>query len=116
MDKCPAEVILKMSHDSQHLKNNLKVPMVLLCWGSGLSGGCSLSLLKCCGTIAYGSEASGNPFLALGLGIAGVGSALIQTYLLNLGMKYFNNIDVMPIYHSMILMHMMLSGLILLDE
>ena len=36
--------------------------------------------------------------------------------MLNLSMKLYNNLDVMPIYQSMILMHMMLAGLILLDE
>ena len=31
-------------------------------------------------------------------------------------MKYYNNIDVMPIYQSFILMNWMVSGLVLLDE
>lgn len=31
-------------------------------------------------------------------------------------MKYYNNIDVMPIYQSFSLMSLMLSGLVLLDE
>ena len=40
----------------------------------------------------------------------------MQTYLLNMSMKYFNNTDVMPIYQSFILINWMVSGLVLLDE
>ena len=40
----------------------------------------------------------------------------LQTYLINISMKYFNNTDVMPIYQSFVLINWMLSGLVLLDE
>ena len=35
---------------------------------------------------------------------------------LNLSMKYYNNLDVMPIYQSTILMGLMVSGLLVLNE
>ena len=35
---------------------------------------------------------------------------------LNLSMKYYNNLDVMPIYQSTILMGLMVTGLLVLNE
>ena len=73
-------------------------------------------MMKGFGEIVNGLERSGNKFLALVLVIMGLGAAAMQTYLLNLSMKYYNNIDVMPIYQSFILINWMMSGLVLLDE
>jgi len=90
--------------------------MVLLCWSCGVLQGCSLVFLKVCGEITNSPEARENVFFALMIGSMGGLCAFVNVYCLNLSMKYYSNLDVMPIYQSMILMHMMLSGLILLNE
>lgn len=57
-----------------------------------------------------------NLVFAIIMGCLGGICAGLQCYCLNIAMKYYNNLDVMPIYQSMILMLVMLSGLIILDE
>ena len=57
-----------------------------------------------------------NLAFAIFVGCIGGLCAGIQCISLNIAMKYYNNLDVMPIYQSMILMLVMLSGLIILDE
>ena len=113
----PEELVTKISPGAGlKLKNNIKVPIVLLTMVSGLCGGTSIVMLKGFGTIVNGTELAGNVFLALVLVIVGLGSATIQMYMLNQSMKYYNNIDVMPIYQSFVLINWMVSGLVLLDE
>ncbi len=48
-------------------------------------------------------------------GLAGL-CATINIYILNLSMRYYPNLDVMPIYQSMVLMFMMVAGLVVLNE
>ena len=37
-------------------------------------------------------------------------------YVLNVAMRYYNNLDVMPIFQSFILLMMIVSGWIIFDE
>ena len=50
------------------------------------------------------------------MGAMGSLCAVFNVYALNMSMKYYQNLDVMPAYQSFILMHMILSGLIVLNE
>jgi len=105
-----------MSPGSLRLKKDLKVPLVLILWGCGLIYGSSIVFLKVFGEIINSPDFLKNIFFASIVGGCGIAAAGLQIYMLNLSMKLYNNLDVMPIYQSMILMHMMLAGLILLDE
>mmetsp|Transcript_34747 Transcript_34747/g.45715 ORF Transcript_34747/g.45715 Transcript_34747/m.45715 type:complete len:169 (+) Transcript_34747:773-1279(+) len=114
--KCPIGLIQRLSPGSKRLKSNLKLPMVLLCWSCGVLNGLSLVFLKVCGEIINSPEAAQNVFFALLMGAIGGLCAFVNMYTLNQSMKYYPNLDVMPTYQSMILMHMLLSGLIVLNE
>ena len=52
-------------------------------------------------------------FLILSAGLIG---ALVQIFFLNIAMKYYNNLDIMPVYQSLILIMMLVTAWILLDE
>lgn len=78
--------------------------------------GTSIVLAKCGGEILQGDEAADYGLLGIffyvGCGLIGG----LQAYFINLSMKYYNQIDVMPIYQSFLLIFMIVSGLIFLDE
>ena len=116
IDKCPLELIQRISPGSKRLKNNLKVPLVLLCWSCGVLNGSALTFLKVCGEITNSPEAAENVFFALLMGALGCLCAGINIYILNLSMRFYPNLDVMPIYQSMVLMFMMVAGLVVLNE
>ena len=50
------------------------------------------------------------------MGILGLLLPVINTITLNMNIKFYNNIDVMPIYQSSILVNMMIAGMVLMDE
>ena len=78
--------------------------------------GSSLVFFKIAGEILNSKERDYFALFIFTMGSCGGLCAAVQVYSLNLSMKYYNNLDVMPIYQSMILMLVMLSGLVVLDE
>ena len=113
----PKELIADISPEAgMKLRNNIKVPIILLTLCSSLCGGSSLVMMKSFNEIVNGTELSEHKLFAFSLLIMALSAAGMQTYMLNLSMKYFNNIDVMPIYQSFVLINWMVSGLILLNE
>jgi len=56
------------------------------------------------------------PYLASGCFIAGAIGSLFVAYLLSLAMRYYDNIDVIPMFQSFILLMMLAAGWILLGE
>ena len=78
--------------------------------------GSGLVCLKVGGEVINSEELQSNVFFAFMMVALGGMCAATSIYLLNMSMKYFSNLDVMPIYQSMILMHMMAAGLLVLDE
>jgi len=116
IDKCPLDLIEKMSPESVQLKKDLKMPLVMMCWSCGIMNGNAIVFMKIFGEILNSPEFALNIFFALIIGALGFVCALVQMYWLNMSMKLYNNLDVMPIYQAMILMHMLLSGLVVLDE
>ena len=46
----------------------------------------------------------------------GIFAAFINVISVNMSLKFYNNLDVMPTYQSSILINVMVAGMILLDE
>ena len=117
LGKLPKDLVEQMSPEAgSSLQRNLKVPAVFMCLTSGLTGGTSLVMIKCMGEIVHGPELSTNLALTISLGAFGFLIAVLQTYMLNMSMKHYNNIDVMPMHQSFTLLSWLISGLVLLDE
>lgn len=89
---------------------------MLMCSLSGVVNGLTMTFIKVSGEVFNSDEFSDNIFFTLFVGILGISGALLTILFLNLSMKYYNNLDVMPIYMSVVLMGMMGSGLIILNE
>ena len=56
------------------------------------------------------------PFMASFICLSGLIGGLIQMFILNIAMRYYNNLDIMPVYQSLILIMMLICGWVLLDE
>ena len=98
IDKCPADLVVKISPSSGVIKNNLKVVLVLMCALCGIINGCAVTFVKVGLEVIYSDEFSDNILFALFVPCCGVSCVAIQMLFLNLSMKYYNNLDVMPIY------------------
>ena len=98
------------------IKKRIKLPAVCLTMSAGLFAASSVVMMKCFYEVIQSGEASNHILFTLFFTLLGFGFAALQTYLLNLSMKYYNNTDVNPIYESFRMISWMLSGLILLDE
>ena len=81
-----------------NLKKYVKVPMVLLAWSTATFSGMNLTLLKCFGEIIKAGDFMQLPVMTSFLVVFAISGAILQIIVLNIAMKYYNNIDVMPVY------------------
>ena len=105
-----------MSPGSERFKNNIKAPLVFLCLTCGLMNGTSLVLVKVGGEGYRIAEEGESVVFPIIMGFIGIQCAGFQMLCLNIAMKYYNNLDVQPIYQALILVFVMVSGMVCLDE
>ena len=72
------------------------MPMVLLVWSVGICSAVNLSLFKFYGEILTQNEFWKMPVLASALLVLGLAGAIIQIVILNVTMRLYNNLDIMP--------------------
>mmetsp|Transcript_1215 Transcript_1215/g.1509 ORF Transcript_1215/g.1509 Transcript_1215/m.1509 type:complete len:163 (+) Transcript_1215:768-1256(+) len=102
------------------LKKFIRVPMVLTSWTTGILVAANTLFIKS-GTeilkIMVNSpdpvDASSQMYISFALGLACV---LVQLRYLNSALKYFRQVEVMPIFQSSIIMNSMAAGLFVLEE
>ena len=82
----------------------------------GLMNGCSLVYIKVCLEIMNSPEASSNMFFSITMLCLGGFTGVINLISVNMSLKFYNNLDVMPTYQSSILINVMVAGMILIDE
>ena len=70
----------------------------MLCICTGLLNGMATVFCKCGGEILTLRQARKFKNQSLCLYAAGSVAAILQIYMLNLSMKYYNQIDIMPIF------------------
>ena len=73
-------------------------------------------MFKAFGEILESRDLWNMPIMSFTILVAGLIGALVQIFFLNLAMKYYNNLDIMPVYQSLILIMMLVTAWILLDE
>ena len=116
IDQLHPTIVKEISERSMSLKSSVKVPMVLLVWSVGIFSAVNLSLFKFFGEILSQNDFWKMPVLALALLVFGLAGAIIQIVTLNVTMRYYNNLDIMPLLQAFILTMMLLTGWTLLDE
>lgn len=80
------------------IKKQLKVPMILLCVASGLCAGTALGFFKCFGTMVISHQVGYYKLFGSALFICAMLACSTQMFLLNLAIRTYKNIDVMPVY------------------
>lgn len=112
----PKQTIEEISPRSLSLQKNLKAPLVLMCWSIGLITALNLVFIKCFGEIVRSGEVKEKPILSSVCFFFGATGSLMMIYVLNIAMRYYDNIDVIPIFQSFNLLMMMASGWVVMDE
>lgn len=90
--------------------------MVSLLCLNALSGGFSVSIYKVIGELLTSSTIDDAGFLIAILLVFALVSNILQMHLLNLAMKYYDQIEVIPICMTSLIVCQILCGLFFLDE
>ena len=90
--------------------------MVFLLCLNALSGGFSVSIYKVIGELLQSSAMKDAGFLIAVLLIFAICSNILQMHLLNLAMKYYDQIEVIPICMTTLIVCQILCGLFFLNE
>ena len=90
--------------------------MLYMLFLAGLQSGLSIVFLKLFGELVQSGEVAQNILMAFILVGLMVVSAVSQTHSLNMAMKEYDQLEVMPIFQAMIMMMWMMGGMIVLNE
>ena len=90
--------------------------MLYLLANAGLQSGLTISFLKLFGEIIQAHKFAENQLLAWSLGLMMIASSVFQAHSINLAMKYYDQLEVMPIFQAMIMIMWILGGMVVLQE
>lgn len=96
----------------------IRVPLFLFPWASGLLSGITTSFIKGVAEMAKSEELMTiltHPLPYICLCICGL-SIVGQLYTMNNGFKYYNQLEVVPIYQSSVIINNILCGGIIFNE
>ena len=88
--------------------------MILI--SAGIVGGYFNVLVKCTGELLTGEMQQGDLAMAIELYVIGLLFTVFQLWLLNVSMKYYDLLDVIPIFMTSLLIFNIVEGLVILDE
>ena len=112
----PEEIISEVSPDSILIRRTAKLPMFVILVSAGLIGGIATTFYKIIGELAIENDLDKDGWFVSILLVVGVLANLVMLYLINIAMKYYDQLEVIPVFASSQLVFIILSGLILLDE
>ena len=108
--------IRQVSPDSLKLKKLVKTPLLLIISASGMMSGVSISMLKFTTEMMQSGEFFNHIGFCLFLLVAAFLGAACQLHLLNGAMKFFDQLEVIPIYQTTIMIMWILTGMIVFQE
>lgn len=110
------ERLEKISPKTVFLKNNLKKPLFLIILGAALQSAFTTVMLKCCDIFIQLGLYKENPIATVVMGAAIVPSSIVLLHLLNLSFKFYDQMEVTPIYNTLVTIVNTGTGLIILEE
>ncbi len=111
----PMEFMKETFPDFVRLKRLVRLPMILLLACCGILSGLTLAIFKIIGESIATNKQYFSWFI-LYLTVSGVASILIALYLTNVAMKIYRQIEVVPVYESMVIIFSIAAGLVIFDE
>ena len=109
--------LAQVSNQSQSLKTFIKAPMMLQAFTSALLSGITIVMLKLLTTLVFqGHDVWENIWLVILLLVIILLNSPIQMHVLNLAIKYYDQIEVMPVYQTAVMVLWICTGLIIFDE
>ena len=116
MNDIDDELLSQVSARSKTLKFYIKMPMVLMVGTAALQSSLTIFFLKLLTELRESGELVDSmglvAIMTLAMGLSGA----IQLHMLNLAMKYYDQIEAIPIYATCIMMLWICTGLIVFDE
>lgn len=114
------KVLAEVAPNSISLKRFVKVPLFILTWSAGMCGSLSMVFGKVAGEILKMNGVDGfNTFkevpFYLFIALA-MFSAFMAVIILNMAMRNYNQLEVMPIYQSANIVNALMCGLFILNE
>ena len=116
MNIFPRELILEVSPRAKILRYTVRMPLVLIISCAGVLFSSFNVIFKCTGEMNSGGVHEGNSPLVVALYIIGILFAILSFVFMNMAMKYYDLLDITPIYMASILVFNIVEGLIILDE
>ena len=92
----------------------MKLPLLLLLLNAGFQSGLSVVFVKLSGELIVSGDASDYIFMLIVLIACTAVSSVSTIHSLNLGMKHFDQLEVMPIYMVSLMLMWMVAGLVIL--
>lgn len=110
------ELLEEVSSRSKTLKYYIKMPMVLTIGTSALQSGLTIVFLKLLTELGETGEFFDHIPLVVTMAFTMGLSGAMQLHMLNLAMKYYDQIEAIPIYQTCVMILWILTGLIVFDE
>ena len=98
LNEMTREEVELVSPGSHRLRRFAKAPMLLVIAGAALCSGVTVALLKLLGELLLSGEVTTDLLLAGLVALGALLSAAQQLHTLNTAMKYYDQLEVMPIY------------------
>ena len=112
----PEELIKEISDRSDKLRKTSKLPMLFLLTSSGWLAGYSAAYFKLFGELLVEGASLDAALMAFSLLGVACASQILQLVFLNLSMKYYDQLDVIPIFMTAFLVFGIVCGMVFLDE
>ena len=112
----PKDSVKMVSPRSLWLKVWVKMPMILYVTTAAMVSSISELFVKVCGCIVKDAELWTDYLWLLLFVPLLISTATITLIYVNYGIKYYDQIEVMPIYQTSLLLHNILVGLLCLNE
>jgi len=98
INACPPDVLKTMSPKSENLKKRIKMPMILFLLCTAIMSGISMVMMKMIGELVSSDSHKEHWFLLTIMAILLSTSGLLQLHVLNMAMKFYDQLEVVPVY------------------
>ena len=110
------ELLEQVSSRSKTVKYYIKMPMILTICTSALQSGLTIVFLKLLTELGESGDLFDHMGLVVTMALAMGLSGTMQLHMLNLAMKYYDQIEAIPIYQTCVMCLWICTGLIVFDE